>query len=128
MYLNYLAVYDGTWSAWQLGIDHARQYAPRKATTVNVYTTQTNSLSLKDLNPSSRYIYRVRAMGEENTYSQWSEEKTFSFSPAGIDNVTMDALRPTDKVYDLQGRQVGIVGDGLKKGIYIIGGRKYVQK
>jgi hypothetical protein len=83
MYLNYLAVYDGTWSAEQLGIEapaSVREQAPRKATTVKSYTTETNSITLTDLNRNNRYIYKVRAWGVEDTYSSWSSEKNFVFS------------------------------------------------
>lgn len=82
MYLNYLAVYDGTWTAEQLGITNAaaRELTPRKATTMTTHSTETNSITLSNLNKSSRFVYRVRALGEENTYSLWSEEHTFKFS------------------------------------------------
>ena len=83
MYLNYLAIYDGTWTEEQLGIASqgaSRQMTPKKATVVTNYTTDTNSFTFKDLNTQSRFFYRVRTCGEENTYSQWSEEKSFSFS------------------------------------------------
>ena len=82
MYLNYLAIYDGTWTAEQLGITNAaaRELAPRRAATVTTYTTETNSITLSNLNKSSRFVYRVRSLGEENTYSKWSEERTFMFS------------------------------------------------
>lgn len=83
MYLNYLAIYDGTWNEEQLGIasqSASRQMTPRKATVVTNYTTDTNSYTFKDLNVKSRFFYRVRTRGEENIYSQWSKEKGFTFS------------------------------------------------
>lgn len=130
MYLNYLAIYDGTWTAEQLGITNgasARQFALRKATSVNTYTTETNSLTLKDLNTRSRFIYKVRAIGEENTYSQWSEEKTFKFSnPSGISMTTIDA-DAQQPIYDLHGRYLGTDAGTLGRGVYIIGGKKVVK-
>ena len=83
MYLNYLAIYDGTWNEEQLGIasqSASRQMTPRKATVVTNYTTDTNTFTFKDLNVKSRFFYRVRTRGEENIYSQWSKEKGFTFS------------------------------------------------
>lgn len=83
MYLNYLAVYNGTWSAEQINNAEAaatREASPRKGFTVTTYTTDTNSITLTDLNRKNRYIYKVRALGEEDTYSSWSGEKTFVFS------------------------------------------------
>ena len=85
MYLNYLAIYDGEWTAEKLGLNAAaRQLSPRKATNVQTYQTTTNSYTLKNLNPKSRYLWRVRAMGEEGRYSLWSEEKMFDFSGSNI--------------------------------------------
>lgn len=83
MYLNYLAIYDGSWSEEQLGIakqNASRAMTPKKASTITNYTTDTNSYTFKGLNTRSRFFYRVRALGEENTYSQWSEEKSFTFT------------------------------------------------
>ena len=85
MYLNYLAIYDGEWTAEQLGLNAAaRQLSPRKATNVQTYQTTTNSYTLKNLNPKNRYLWRVRAKGEEGRYSLWSEEKMFDFSGSNI--------------------------------------------
>lgn len=130
MYMNYLAIYDGTWTAEQLGLNSntasARQLAPQKASEVKVYQTSTNSITLKDLNTKSRYIYKVRAMAEDNIYSQWSEEKTFKFNKAtGISPIIIDGKE--SEIYDLQGRRLGTSYDALPKGIYIIGGKKVVK-
>lgn len=127
MYLNYLAIYDGTWTAEQLGIaNKARQKAVRKATTVTTHKTETNSIELKNLNPSSRYFYQVRAWGAYGNFSKWSDEKEFSFSTAGIGSVSMES-DGDQPVYDLQGRRVGLSKDALRKGIYIIGDKLVVR-
>lgn len=121
MYLNYLAIYDGTWTAEQLGIGdggNAKGVAPRLATTTSKYTTTTNSYTFANLSSTSRYIYRVRAIGEENTYSQWSEEKTFVFSAAGIDKITVE--EQAAQVYDATGRLVSTSAATLGKGIFIV--------
>lgn len=125
MYLNYFAIYDGTWTAEQLGITDggsAKAYAPRLAnTTITTYTTSTNSYTFANLNSMSRYIYRVRALGEEGTYSAWSEEKTFEFSPAGIAQMSMDGDNGITQVYDAQGRLVPHSSSlPLGKGIFIV--------
>ena len=130
MYLNYLAIYDGTWSAEQLGIESqntSRQMSPKKTTIVTNYTTETNTFTLKDLNVKNRFAYRVRAVGEENTYSQWSKEKTFSFGGSvGINAITYDH-QSTGTIYDLQGRSLGTDDSSLRKGIYIISGKKVMK-
>ena len=121
MYLNYLAIYDGTWTAEQLGFGdggNAKGVAPRFATTTSKYTTTTNSYTFANLNTTSRYIYRVRALGEESTYSNWSEEKTFVFSAADIDKITVEGQ--ATQVYDAMGRLVSTSAATLGKGIFIV--------
>ena len=89
MYINYLAIYDGTWTAEQLGLETVA--APRRASEPQYFESATNSYTFTNLNTSNRYIFRVRAMGEENTYSQWSAEKTFQFSSSAPDYTVGDA-------------------------------------
>ena len=128
MYLNYLAIYDGEWTLEQLGLGaSSRSQSPRKATDVQIYQTETNSYTLKDLNPLSRYIWRVRAMGEEDTYSQWSGEKVFALdSSLGISSVLSEEGMQ-QRIYDLNGRYVGRDLDALRKGVYIKSGKKIVR-
>ncbi|MBQ2211096.1 MAG: M6 family metalloprotease domain-containing protein [Prevotella sp.] len=113
MYLNYLGIYDGIWTAEQLGINNAAA-SPRRASVVTTYTTETNSYSFKDMAINKRYVYRVRTLGEEATYSKWSEEKTFEFSTTGIQaiGIQADADAPV-RYYDLQGREVTADHHGL---------------
>ena len=93
-----------------LGIENggnAKAFAPRLANTVTTYTTTTNSYTFTNLSSTSRYIYRVRALGEEGTYSKWSEEKTFVFSSTGIDMVKTSYFSDgITRVYDTQGRMI----------------------
>ena len=112
MYLNYLAVYDGEWSADQLGISAA---ASRRASEVKTFTATTNSYTFTGLNTKNRYVYRVRSIGEENTYSNWSEERTFSFTSTGINMIRPASSDQTVRRYDLQGREV----NGSTKGLVI---------
>jgi len=128
MYLNYLAIYDGTWSAEQLGLANqsARQMTPKKAVTITNYTTDTNSYTFKDLNSKNRFYYRVRALGEENTRSQWSEEHQFTFATGIIDR-QQETTAKDNKIYDVRGVYKGTNKDMLEKGIYIIGGKKVVK-
>ena len=80
MYLNYLAIYDGIWTAEQLGISNSAAQAPRRATTVTTFTSNTNSYTFTDLDTNKRFIYRIRAVDEEGAYSAWSDEKEFEYS------------------------------------------------
>lgn len=122
MYVNYLSLYDGTWTAEQLGIGtSAARATARRATTVTNYTTDTNSYTFENMNTNSRYFYRVRAFGEENTVSKWSEEKAFTFPATGIRSVIADELR--QQTFDLFGRRI----ETPQKGIYIRNGKKYIK-
>ena len=122
MYVNYLSLYDGTWTAEQLGIGaSAARTTVRRATTVTNYTTETNSYTFENMNTKSRYFYRVRAFGEEGNVSKWSEEKAFTFPATGIRSVIADELR--QQTFDLYGRRI----ETPQKGLYIRNGKKYVK-
>ena len=117
MYLNYLAIYDGIWTAEQLGISNSAAQAPRRATTVTTFTSNTNSYTFTDLDTNKRFIYRIRAVDEEGAYSAWSDEKEFEFSStSGINTVDMKAVDGNAvRYFDLQGREV----TGDTKGLLI---------
>ena len=125
--LDYFALYDGTWTAEQLGIGtSAARTTARRASTVKNYTTETNSITLKDQNKGSRYIYKVRAIGQAGDFSGWSKECEFQFSNAdGIVNII--SRQKEDVIYDLQGHRRDSNPASLPKGIYIIGGKKVVK-
>lgn len=127
MYLNYFAVYDGIWSVSQLGTAGAgvRRSAITRGASINIFETATNSITLTDLNVNNQFSYRIRSVGPVNNYSAWSESKSFSFASSGIKAISIE--KNNDVIYDLQGRSYGTDASGLKKGIYIIGGKKVVK-
>ena len=126
MYLNYFAIYDGTWDASQLGIAGSRQLAATRGTTITVYDIDKNSIKLENLNTGNRFAYRVRSVGEAKNYSGWSEEKSFKFSASGMETISVPQEQET--IYDLQGRSYGHDANALGKGLYIIGGKKKIVK
>lgn len=127
MYLNYFAIYDGIWNASQLGLQASvATRALTRATTSALFETETNSIELQNLDVTKRYYYRVRSVGEAGDISAWSEEKSFVFSSSGINGIAIER-RADNKIYDLQGRSYGTDANGLKKGIYIINGKKVVK-
>ena len=115
MYMNYLAIYDGIWTAEQLGISNSAAQAPRRATTVTTFTSNTNSYTFTDLDTNKRFIYRIRAVDEEGAYSAWSDEKEFEFSStSGINTVNTKAVDGNAvRYFDLQGREVPADTKGL---------------
>lgn len=115
MYLNYFAIYDGTWTAEQLGINNAPALAPRRAAVITTYSSDTNSYTFANMNTNKRYVFRVRALGEENTYSQWSAEQTFEFSATGMMDIRTDVNAPV-RYFDLSGHEV----DATARGVIII--------
>ena len=142
MALDYLAIYDGTWSAEQLGLDNAANSgwaaAPGiRKTAAKVFSTTETSFTFNNLNLTSRYFYRVRALGDAGNASQWSEEKLFTFSTDGI-AMPNAAPQGAITVYDLSGRPVyqgqagGFSADAIKgRGVFIIkdatGSRKIMK-
>ncbi len=89
LYLNYLAIYDGIWTEEQLGL--AAAVAPRRATSIQVFATKTNSYTFTNMDMNKHYAFRVRALGEENAVSQWSDSKAFEFSTTEPPYVVGDA-------------------------------------
>ena len=115
MYLNYLAIYDGIWTAEQLGINSSSSI-PRRAVSTQVYPTETNSITLKDLSDKKTYSYRLRSKGEDNNYSAWSTAKEFEMAPTGIQSISTKVNNDnTVRYFDLQGREV----NGATKGLLI---------
>ncbi len=111
MYVNYLAVYDGIWTEEQLGIGAA---SSRRATAVvETYATTTNSYTFQNMSRDNRYVYRVRALGEESTVSKWSNEGTFEFGTSGISPVSVSDANAPVRYYDLQGRKVDAGNRGV---------------
>ena len=115
MYLNYLAIYDGIWTAEQLGINSSSS-VPRRAVSTQVYPTETNSITLKDLSDKKTYSYRLRSKGENDNYSAWSTAKEFEMAPTGIQSISTKVNTDnTVRYFDLQGREV----NGATKGLLI---------
>lgn len=57
-----------------------------------------------------------------------SDMKYFTENPTSVGIRSIYTEGPSSKyIYDLHGRQVGTAADGLRKGVYIIGGKKVVK-
>ena len=114
MYLNYLAIYDGIWTAEQLGIGTASQVS-RRASTTDIYPTTTNSITMP-VDNNKVYIYRIRSLSEGGSFSAWSNEKTFDPETTGIQSISAKVNTDnTIRYFDLQGREV----NGATKGLLI---------
>lgn len=114
MYLNYLAIYDGIWTAEQLGIGTASQIS-RRAVTTGIYPTPTNSITMP-VDKSKVYSYRIRSLDAEGFFSAWSEEKSFDLETTGIQSISTKVNNDNIvRYFDLQGREV----NGATKGLLI---------
>jgi M6 family metalloprotease-like protein len=113
MYLNYLAIYDGVWTADQLGINNTEQVSHRAAAT-NIYEATTNSLTFTRLSKNKIYSYQLRSFDEEGNFSGWSEEKTFDLEALGIQNISTKSESDNSVHYfNLQGHEVSPATKGL---------------
>ena len=113
MYLNYWAIYDGIWTAEQLGISSSSA-APRRASTTDIYETKTNSKTFDNMDADKLYIYRIRAKGPDNAYSGWTAEQTFDFKTTGIQSISTKVNNDNIvRYFDLQGREVNDATKGL---------------
>ena len=98
MYLNYFAAYDDIWTEEELGLNEGSS-AGKHYHNATIYDTDTNSITLSDLNTDRKYIYRVRAKSADGFYSRWTTEQSFQFSPSGISSVQL-APQHAGKIFD----------------------------
>ena len=117
IYLNYLAFYDGIWTADRLGLGGSTPSAiSRRALSTETFNTTTNSVTFNDMVTGINYFYRVRTKGDENIYSPWSDEIKIEFTATGIQEMDASTGHHDDvRYYDLQGREV----NGQTKGLLI---------
>lgn len=122
MYLSYLALYDGEFTAEELGLNASTRSKARSHPVTTYYTTEPQYV-FEGLNPTSRYEAIVRAV-DANRYSPWSEVCNVTFATA-IGRVPADNAVADGFYYDLMGRRVGLPVPG---NIYVRNGRKVLYK
>ena len=122
MYLSYLALYDGEFTAEELGLNASTRSKARSHPVTTYYTTEPQYV-FEGLNPTSRYEAIVRAV-DANRYSPWSEVCNVTFATA-IGRVSADNAVADGFYYDLMGRRVGLPVPG---NIYVRNGRKVLYK
>ncbi len=118
MYLNNFQVYDGNFSAEELGLNQKK--APRRVKVSTIKETGT-SHTFSGLDANCIYTLRVRALDSERE-SLWSESKTM-LVPTPVESIEAEAT-VDDRIYDLNGREIR----RPCKGIYIKNGKKYFVK
>ncbi|MBQ5655869.1 MAG: M6 family metalloprotease domain-containing protein [Bacteroidaceae bacterium] len=118
MYLSYMAVYDGEFTAEELGLN-AQARAKAGAYKTTTYKTNEPKYVFTGLNPTARYEVIVRAL-EGSRQSPWSDVCVVSLA-TGIDAISQDDTNGVPVYYDLQGRKVVYPVHG---NIYICNGRK----
>ena len=120
MYLSYLAVYDGEYTAEELGLEaSARTRAGVHKTTT--YTTDGPRYVFEGVNPTSRYDVIVRAI-DEDRYSPWSEICSVSLT-TGISELKPNVMKHDDVYYDIKGRRII---SPIRGNLYIRNGRKVI--
>lgn len=115
LYMNYLAVRQGHWTAEELDlISSPSSQASRRAVSTESYESTTNSYTFTNLDAGKLYSYRLRAIGDNGEYSGWSALKTMSFGTTGVQSITTNVQNDhTVRYFDLQGRAVPANSKGL---------------
>ena len=115
MYMDYLAVYQGHWTAEELSlISSPSSQASRRAVSTESYESTTNSYTFTNLDAGKLYSYRLRAFGDGGEYSGWSVFKPLSFGTTGVQSITTKQQSDhTVRYFDLQGRVVPANSKGL---------------
>ena len=115
MYMNYLAVYQGHWTAEELALIYSQpSQVSRRAVSTDIFQSYTNSYTFENLDAGKIYSYRLRAIGENGQYSGWSVKKTLSYGTTGIQSISAKVEGDNRvRYFDLQGREVGPETKGL---------------
>ena len=123
MYISRLTLYDGNFSEEELGLA-GKAMSPRRAAAMQkTVTTNDTHYTFEGLDPAYEYDVQIRAT-DDGRFSQWSDIMTFS-NESAVGGISSDAnISPDDAVYDLQGRLVGMP---LRRGIYIVNGKKVMK-
>ena len=132
-YISDMNTYDGEVTAEQ--IDAGVVVVKNSETTY--VTTEGNSYQFTGLSPKCYYTYSVRAITDD-CYSKWSNGVEVQLSgETSIKRPTPDPSRNGGEIYDLAGRKVqgarskgqedSSMFNGLRKGIYIVDGKKVVR-
>ena len=124
MYINYLALYDGAFSEEELGLSApVKSAAPRRVISTT-HTSNTNTYTFSNLNPTSKYAFAVRATDSER-FSAWSETINVTLDPNDVPQLPVATPWASDRVYDLNGR---LIERPSQPGIFIRGGKKFIRK
>lgn len=121
MYLSYLALYDGEFTAEELELDKPAETRASMHPTTTYYTSEPQYV-FEGMNPTSRYEIIVRAI-DGNRYSPWSDICLVDFGSTGVTDIRQEA-ETQHGVYDLSGRRVQNMNG---RGICIINGRKVLR-
>lgn len=140
-YISHLAVYDGDFSAEQLGVDTGgddesdkqsvmaydgdRRAARRKAGTTTVLTTSEPRYTFTGLTSTSKYYVTVRAIADQSN-SKWSRQVEVKLDQTAIEAplATGSSQQFAMPWYTLQGQRV----QKPTRGIYVHNGRKVLVK
>jgi len=126
IYMNYLAIYEGTFTEEELGVNAEAKSVKRRVETRTLKTSNTY-YTFENVDITSTFAYRIRAIGEEVS-SQWSQEEKFSFSSTGINNILRDEEDTHAPFYTLDGMKMGNNASTLPKGIYVRNGKKFIVR
>lgn len=121
MYLSYLALYDGEFTAEELGLDSSVQARASQHQATTYYTTEPQYEFL-GMDPSSRFEVVIRAI-DGNRYSAWSDVCNVTFG-TGIEDIRMDS-QANQNYYDLQGRRIQNMNT---QGIFIHNGKMVIRR
>ena len=129
-YISEVCVYDGSYTQEQL---EAGVINKKNSQTITVETDQTQ-YQFTNLSSKCLYTYSVCALNEK-AHSKWSNpvEVLLPDDPEGIDSVhnSQFIIHNEGDIYDLSGRKMFNVQcstfNGLKKGIYIVNGKKIIR-
>lgn len=128
VYLSGILAFDGSFTEEQIApiLETSSVEEPDEVPdpqTVILRGITTNDYWLTDLPLNTTVTVSVRAVGDEDNLSAWSEPYTFETGDMAVRmNRLAEQSHRTQGLFDLSGRRVGTAP--LRRGIYLSGGRK----
>lgn len=124
-YISHLAIYDGQFSAEELGLEGAlEKVSARRVKEASIYKTTGTAFTFENLDNTKNYIYQVRSLNARRQ-SDWSAEFAITLPNGGTALPAISADATGDGTcYDLKGQPVA----HPRHGIYIRNGKKVLVK
>lgn len=131
-YVDEIKIYDG-----ELTAEDINSISSGSKALVPVQTISGDTITVSGLTDTyytftgltaDKYRFQVKAIYSDNSESDWTTPTTVALDVTSIVDI-QDFDKPKDqRIFSINGQMMGTNPNALAKGIYIIGGKKYVKR